>query len=201
MGHPTNVVFDIGNVLIDWQPHLAWMEELGTHAAVQAFLDRSGFMALNERADAGARFADLAKEVSDPEDSRRVADYVPLYSRTVVHGFEGTWKLLEQLKARDVPVHAITNWSAETWPEGLKAQPRLGTAFDTLIVSGAENLAKPDVRIFHLFCDRAGLAPEECLFVDDKLENTAAAQSMGMDAVQFTTSDAFEADLKIRGLL
>lgn len=197
----TNVVFDIGNVLVDWKPHLAWIEELGSRDAVESFIERTGFMALNARADAGERFADLAKEVADPEDRRRITDYVPHHSRTIMDGIEGTWGLIERLKARNVPIHAITNWAAETWPEGVKGQPRLATTFQTLIVSGVENIAKPDPQIFHLFCDRAGVAPSDCLFVDDKLENVEAAVSVGMQGAHFTTSESLETQLRDIGLL
>jgi epoxide hydrolase-like predicted phosphatase len=198
---PSVVVFDIGGVLVDWQPHLAWVEELGSEEAAQAFLDRTDFRARNMRGDNGERFADLAQELDDPEDQRRMADYVRLYSRTVQTRIEGTWDLLDRLKVQGTPVHAITNWSAETWPEGLKVQPRLGEVFGTVVVSGQEGVMKPDPRIFHLLCDRAGVAPQDCVFIDDGPHNAEGARAVGMDGIHFTGPQALEQALIERGLL
>jgi len=197
----TAVIFDIGGVLVDWQPHLAWQPELGSQEAAEAFMERVDFSARNARADNGARFADLAAEIEDAEDARRLADYVRLYTRTVEGRIEGTWTLLERLKARGVPIHAITNWSAETWPEGLKVQPRLAEVFGVTVVSGQEGVMKPDARIFETLCTRAGLAPAECVFIDDGLHNVEGARAVGMDGIHFTGADALEQALRNRGLL
>ncbi|MEL6641306.1 MAG: HAD-IA family hydrolase, partial [Pseudomonadota bacterium] len=120
---------------------------------------------------------------------------------TVNDPVPGTWEIVDQLQAKGVPLHAITNWSAETWPEGLKAHPRLGTMFGTTIVSGAVKLIKPDVRIYQTFLETAGVNAADCVFVDDRLENVQAAQSVGMDGIQFTDADAFAAELRARGLI
>lgn len=197
----THVVFDIGGVLVDWQPHLAWADRFGSVEAARAFVERTNFRALNARADAGASFADLAKEVPNPDDRANFADYVALYSNTVRNAISGTWALLDRLKAAGTPVHAITNWSAETWPEGLKAQPRLGDVFETLVVSGQEGIIKPDPRIFALFCDRASVTPESCIFIDDSPANAKGACEVGMDGIHFTTPEALETALSERGLL
>ena len=195
------VVFDIGGVLVDWQPHQAWMEELGSRDAVDAFMNRIGFKALNARADNGERFTDLAGELSDPEDARRLRDYVRLYDRTVRDKVPGTWEIVDRLRARGVPLQAITNWSAETWPEGLKAQPDLAEIFGVTVVSGQEGVMKPDARIFATLCDRAGVSAEECVFIDDGLHNVKGAMAAGMDAIHFTGAAALEAELAQRGLL
>lgn len=197
---PEAVVFDIGGVLIDWKPHLAWMEELGTREAVEAFMARVDFGPRNARGDAGERFADMATEIADAEDAARLARYVDLYPRTVMDRVEGTWTILEKLKTEGIPLHAITNWSAETWPRGLTVQPRLGEVFGTLVVSGEEKMIKPDARIFETLCNRAGLAPEVCVFIDDSLKNVAGAKAVGMDAIHFTSPDALASDLRERGL-
>ncbi|MEP0962153.1 MAG: HAD family phosphatase [Roseobacter sp.] len=199
--NPTQVVFDIGGVLVDWHPHLAWMDALGSRAAVDAFMTRTDFMARNSRADAGASFADLAQEILDEADRHHFETYVSLFTRTVPNALQGTWDLLDQLKAKGVPLHAITNWSAETWPEGVKVHPRLDSVFETLVVSGRENLAKPDVRIFELLCQRAGNSPSDCVFIDDGLHNVEGARAAGMDGIHFTTPKALETELKQRGLL
>ncbi|TFL17732.1 HAD family phosphatase [Jannaschia formosa] len=194
------VVFDIGGVLVDWKPHLAWSPELGEQGA-REFMDRIGFAARNLRGDGGATFAEMAAELDDPEDARLLAAYPSLYVRTVRDAVPGTWAVLDELQAAGVATHAITNWSAETWPEGLKAHPRLAEVFGTLVVSGREGMVKPDPRIFRLLCDRAGLAPEACVFVDDGLHNVEGARAVGMDGIHFSTAEAFRAALVERGLL
>ena len=196
----SDVVFDIGGVLVDWQPHLAWGDTL-TEVKARAFMDRAGFAALNRRADGGERFADLAAELEDADDGALLAAYPSLYSRSVRQAVPGTWAVLDDLLARGVPVHAITNWSAETWPEGVRAHPRLGTAFRTLVISGREGVTKPDRAIFDLLCRRAGVGPERCVFVDDGPHNVEGARAAGMDAIHFTGADALRVALADRGLL
>ncbi|MEO0655484.1 MAG: HAD family hydrolase, partial [Pseudomonadota bacterium] len=164
--NPTQVVFDIGGVLVDWQPHHAWLDHFGSQEATEAFLTRTDFREKNARADGGATFADLAKELADTEDRALFAEYVARYPLTVQDAIPGTWAVLDRLKAQGAPVHAITNWSAETWPEGLKVHPRLGEVFDTLVVSGREHMMKPDTRIYTLLAERAGVAPADCVFID-----------------------------------
>lgn len=198
---PSVVVFDIGGVLVDWQPHLAWLDEMGSRDAVEAFMARIDFRALNLRADAGERFADLAATLPDPADARRLAAYVEAYPKTVEHRIEGTWDILDQLRAQGTPVHAITNWSAETWPRGLLAQPRLAEVFGVTVVSGQEGMIKPDPRIFWLLCTRAGVAPQDCVFIDDGPHNVDGARAAGMDGIHFTGPDALAAVLSDRGLL
>ncbi|MBY6089558.1 HAD family hydrolase [Pseudooceanicola sp. 502str34] len=200
-GEVKAVVFDIGGVLIEWDPHLAWLDQMGSREAVAAFLERVDFPARNLRGDGGETFADLAAEISDPEDSAHLAAYVAHYHKAVPAKIEGTWALLHRLKAAGVPVHGITNWSAETWPEGLTVHPELAEIFEVLVVSGQEKMLKPEARIFDLLCSRAGLEPGQCLFIDDALKNVQGAQAAGMDAVQFTDPATLERDLMERGLL
>lgn len=198
---PICIIFDIGGVLVDWQPHLAWGDTLGSRAACDAFMVRTDFMARNARADAGETFADLAGEIDDPADAALFAEYVSRFPVAVPNAMAGTWKILDRLIARQTPVHAITNWSAETWPEGLKAHPRLGEVFDTLVVSGREGVMKPEARIFEIFCERAGVEPHNCVFIDDGLHNVQGARSFGMDGIHFENSLVLETALKGRGLL
>ena len=130
-----------------------------------------------------------------------MADYVGLFPRTVQHKITGTWDILYSLKAAGIPVHAITNWSSETWPQGLKAHPELGEVFDTLVVSGREGLIKPDPRIYHLLCERAGVLPQDCVFIDDGAHNVDGAKAVGMDGIHFTDPAALHSALNERGLL
>lgn len=198
---PTHMVFDIGGVLVHWDPVAGFAEACGGREAAMGFMERVGFRDKNARADAGENFADLADEIEDARDREIFAGYLDDYPLTVQRKIKGSWALLDAMKENGTPVHAITNWSAETWPRGLTAQPRLGKVFDTLIVSGEERLAKPDPAIFALFCERAGVAPEACFFVDDSIKNVEAARAMGMQAAQFISPKVLRLDLIDRGLL
>ncbi len=195
------IVFDIGNVLIHWDPHMAFVADLGSRAAVDAFFERIDFYALNLRADAGESFADLAALLPDPADAALLSRYVDRYAATVARTIEGTWALMDRLRGAGQQIHAITNWSAETWPIGVATHPRLGTSFGVTVVSGQDRMLKPEPGIFDLLCHRAGLAPQDCLFIDDSEKNVAGARAFGMDAVHFTTPDALEAALTARGIL
>ncbi len=195
-----HVVFDIGGILIDWQPHLAWSDELG-RAGAEAFMDRVGFEKLNLACDAGATFAQAAAEIADPEDAARLNQYVERYARTVPAKLMETWDILYALKDAGVPIHAITNWSAETWVEGCKVHPELLEVFETTVVSGEIGVIKPSIEIYSRLCERAGIAAEECIFTDDGLHNCVGAKAAGMDAIHFTGAAALRAQLEARGVL
>lgn len=194
-----NIVFDIGNVLIRWDARAAFPAL--DPAAAGAFLDRIGFSALNLRGDAGETWAEIARDIADRDDRALFLSYLPNYALAIAQPIEGTWDLLDRLRSGGHAIHAITNWSAETWVTGVATHPRLGTAFATTIVSGRERVLKPDPAIFALLCDRAGVAPETCVFIDDSQGNVAGARAFGMDAIHFTTPAALEAALTERGLL
>lgn len=195
------VVFDIGNVLVQWDARAAFRADLGDDASIDAFLTRSDFYARNLRADAGADWADLAAEIGDSADRALFAAYPARFAACIADTIETSWDAMETLRARGLYIHAITNWSAQTWPIGVATHPRLGTAFGVTIVSGREGVIKPDPRIFAALCTRAGLAPRECLFIDDSAKNIQGAQDFGMDAIHFTGPDALQAGLTQRGLI
>ncbi|WP_412504667.1 HAD family hydrolase [Roseovarius sp. SYSU LYC5161] len=197
----TAVVFDIGNVLVRWDPVPAFLPDLNDRDEVLHFLERTDFHALNLRADRGERFGTLAQEISDPDDRMLLARYTDRFALTVRDAIEDSWKLLERLRRRGYGIHAITNWSAETWPIGLTLHPRLHDVFGVTIVSGRVGLVKPEAAIFDLFCARAGVGPENCLLVDDSPANIAGAQAAGWQTHLFETPVKLDADLTERGLL
>lgn len=195
----THVVFDIGGVLVTWDPTLAWVDDLGPEGTA-AFLDRIGFKKLNLACDAGASFTQAAALIADRADARLLGEYVERYALTVPHKIARSWDMLHALRAAGHPVSAITNWSAETWPVGCAVHPELAQVFDTTVVSGQVGMIKPSRVIFRHFCAEAGVAPSDCLFIDDGLHNCLGARAAGMDAIHFTGPDALEAGLKERGL-
>lgn len=197
----TTIVFDIGNVLVRWDPRPPFRRTLGCEAEVEAFLERTDFFARNQRADRGERFGALAQEIDDPDDRVLFSTYVDHFALTVQEPIDGKWRILQHLRRRDMPIHAITNWSAETWPIGMTLHPRLHDAFDVTIVSGKVRLAKPEKAIFDLLCRRAGVTADDCLFIDDSPANIEGARAAGWQTHLFTAPEALEADLAQRGLL
>ncbi|MFN6976655.1 MAG: HAD family hydrolase [Gemmobacter sp.] len=197
----TAIVFDIGNVLVAWDPVVAFLPELGTRAATRAFLDRVGFAAWNVQQDRGRTLAEAVAAVPDPADAAILAQYGPRFHLTIAERVPGTWDILDALAARGHAIHAITNWSAELWPVGLATHPRLGEVFGVTVVSGEVGVIKPDPRIYAILCERAGVAPGDCLFIDDSAANAAGARDFGMQAHHFTGAEGLAADLRARGLL
>ncbi|MEL7099117.1 MAG: HAD family phosphatase [Pseudomonadota bacterium] len=194
------VVFDIGGVLVDWQPHLAWSDEMDADAA-HAFMQRINFDKINLACDAGASFSGAAAAIEDRTDAARLARYIERYQATVPHKIPGTWDILHALKSAGHAVHAITNWSAETWPHGVAAHPELAEVFGTTIVSGEIGMIKPSVAIYARLCEAAGVSPENCVFIDDGLHNCIGARAAGMAAIHFTGAEALRRELEALKLL
>ena len=134
-----------------------------------------------------------------PRYWREIQAYDLRWKETFGDFIHGTIAIHEELIAAEVPTFAITNFSWEKWVTCLPEWPFL-EKFDGIVVSGLERLVKPDPRIYRLFCERYGLAPESCVFTDDNLANVVAARSVGMYAVHFTSPDALRKELIALGL-
>lgn len=200
--NPNIVVFDIGGVLVDWNPAYLYRKLLPDEAAVSAFLAEVCTSAWNEQFDAGRPFAEGVAELTarHPEKADLIAAYWLRWHEMLGGEVAGTAGLLHRLKAAGVPVHAISNWSAETFPRAQAIFPFLGT-FDVLVVSGAEKLVKPHAPIFERFLARAGVRAEDCLFIDDNAANIATAAALGFHTEHFRSAEALETRLTALGLL
>lgn len=197
------VVFDLGNVLIRWDPFPALAAGVGEVEARRLLdADDFDFHAWNVHQDAGRSFADAVDEVrrTHPHWVDHVAGYFPHYADSLVGAIEGTVSLLQEVAASGVPVFALTNWSGETFHH---ARERFGflEEFTDIVVSGDEGLAKPDPAIFRVLEQRTDVPAERTLFTDDSARNVAAAAELGFDAVVFTSSEQLREELSLRGLL
>ena len=200
--NPNIVVFDIGGVLIDWNPAYLYRKLLPDEATVSAFLTNVCTGAWNEQFDAGRPFADGIADLAarHPEQAELIEAYWLRWHEMLGGEIAGTARLLHRLKAGGVPVHAISNWSAETFPRAREIFPFLDT-FDVLVVSGTEKLVKPHAPIFQRFLERAGVRAEQCLFIDDNAANIATATALGFHTEHFRSAEALEARLTSLGLL
>ena len=200
---PRNIVFDIGNVLVRWNLHAAFAQDFDSPEAIDAYLEQIGFHDWNRRQDGGRPWAEGIAELHARHGDRAhpAVEYPARHALTIAEPIAGTWAILDRLAARGHALYAITNWSSECWPDAQRLHPRLEQVFRDIVVSGREGLLKPDAAIFRILCDRNGLDPATCLFIDDSAANAAGARAFGMDAVTFTTPEALETELTARGLL
>jgi len=194
-----NVIFDIGEVLIQWDLEAAFPEV----DDVAAFLEASDFFAWNTLQDAGRSQDEAAKAAyeSHPEQAPLLVTYFERFADTIQHKVPGTWQLMEELRAKGHRIFGLTNWAAETYPVALEVHPELADAFEDVVVSGVEKLLKPQPEIYRCLLVRNGLDASDCLFIDDSPKNVAGAEAVGISAVQFTDAAALRADLEARGLL
>jgi 2-haloacid dehalogenase len=196
------VVFDLGNVLIHWDPRPALAAAVGEDEA-DRFLaaEDFDFGAWNAAQDAGRPFAEgeALVAMSHPHWAEHIRGYRPHFAHSLTGPVDDTVTILRDLHEAGVPLFALTNWSAETFPLAQERYDFLDL-FDDVLVSGAVGIVKPDPAIFALLRERVGRPLEECVFVDDGPHNVAAAAAAGMDAIRFTDTGHLRDDLRARGL-
>lgn len=199
---PEVVVFDLGNVLIRWDPHPAIARGVGGEQATKLLHATDfDFLAWNHEQDAGRPWdeAERAAAASHPHWAPALRAYRINFAESLLGPVHDTVELLTELHAAGVRLLALTNWSAELFPVARKNFPFLGL-FDDIVVSGEERMAKPDPLVFDLLERRARRPLSRCVFVDDSPRNVEAARAAGMDAIVFTDSGHLRGDLHRRGL-
>jgi len=196
------VVFDVGGVLIDWDPRHLYRKIIDDSAEMERFLAEVCTPAWNEQADAGRPVAEITAELCRAHPAKRslIESYYARFPEMMKGALDDTVVLLERLHAHRVPLYVLSNFSAETFP---LAQERFAffQHFAGLVISGAEGVKKPDLRIFELLTGRYGLTPARTLFIDDKRENAQAARDAGWQALHFTSAETLANDLHALGLL
>lgn len=194
------VLFDLGNVLVGWDPVGAFVGL--TAEEIEKFFVESQFFARNHEQDAGRPWSQLREQMSltHPHYAHLVDLYVQNFDKTLTGPVQGSAELVEELVAGPVQVFGLTNWSAELFHHAIPAAPAIG-ALEGIVVSGEVGLAKPDPAIFELTVQRFGLDPARTVFVDDSPRNVEAARNFGLHAVLFTTSQALRTELVELGIL
>jgi HAD superfamily hydrolase (TIGR01509 family) len=199
---PTTVIFDIGNVLLDWDPRHLYRKIFSCADEMEWFLSHVCTTQWLRDLDRGVPFMDAVAQLSArfPDYAREIAAFDARWQETLTGTIDGSVRLLEQLFAQGVPLYALTNFSAEKYVE---TQPLYSffARFRGVLVSGAEGMIKPDLAIYRLMLARYGLEASRCFFIDDSAANVESAKSVGIDAVRFTDPAQFEKALRERDLL
>jgi 2-haloacid dehalogenase len=199
---PRTIVFDLGGVLIDWNPRYLYRGLIADERAMEDFLATVCTGAWNECQDAGRSIAAAEAELLErhPQHAPLIRAYYGQFDRMLAGPIDGTVAILEELHTRGVPLYALTNWSRETFPH---ARRRFGflDRFRGIVVSGELGMMKPDARIFRHLTETHALEAKDCLFIDDSPKNVAGAQAAGLHALHFTGPDSLRATLRQHGLL
>ncbi|WP_269583865.1 HAD family hydrolase [Roseibium sp. Sym1] len=198
----TTVVFDIGNVLIDWNPEYLFARLIPEETARKTFLETVCTAEWNLQQDLGRPWPEAVAmlQAQHPDKSELIEAYYTRWHDMVPGEIPETPDLLATLKEAGIPLYAITNFSGEKFGEAQARFPFLKTSFLDIVVSGDEQLAKPDPRIYEILFERNGLDPATCLFIDDSEQNVATAGRLGMTAHHFRDAEGLRRQLAELGL-
>jgi 2-haloacid dehalogenase len=196
-------VFDLGGVLIDWNPRYLYRKLFaGDDAAMEHFLANICTPGWNSQQDGGRSFAEAcaALKLEHPSYAELIDAWPDRHGEMLAGAIPGAVELLAELRDRGVPLYALSNWSAETFPT---AQGRFEFLqwFRGILLSGKVRLNKPDPRIFRILFERFGIDPNQAVYIDDLASNVEAAKVLGMHGILFTDAAAVRDELLTVGLL
>ncbi|MEP7191696.1 MAG: HAD family phosphatase [Actinomycetota bacterium] len=196
------VVFDLGGVLISWDPHPAIAKGVGQDQATRFLADQAfDFLGWNYQQDAGRSWqgGEVAAVTSYPHWAGAIRAYRANFADSLVGAIEDSVQILRELHAAGIPLYGLTNWSEELFPVARDRFDFLDL-FEDIIVSGEERVAKPDPEIFEILRRRIGHDLGACIFIDDSAANIDAARKAGLDTILFTATGHLRHDLLVRGL-
>lgn len=203
IGRPSIVVFDVGNVLYDWNPRFLYQRLIEDDRALDAFLRDVVTKEWHFQHDEGRDFADTSAELvaQYPHHAALIAQWGPRFAETITGTVPGMAALVDELHDAGVPLYAITNFSHEFWPPFRAREAAMFDRFRGIVVSGDEKMVKPHAPIYRLALDRWGLDAGDTLFIDDRADNVEGARAVGMHAVEFGGAEALRDELAGFGLL
>ncbi|MCC2547268.1 HAD family phosphatase [Hymenobacter sp. BT175] len=199
----TAVIFDLGGVLIDWNPRYLYRKLIADEAEMTRFLDTITTPDWNEEQDAGRSLAEgtALLAAQHPEHRELIEHFYGRWPEMLGGAIQGTVDILAELRdAGNYTLYALTNWSAETFPV---AQQQFGflSWFEGIVVSGTEKMRKPAPAFYQLLLTRYDLEPGQAVFIDDNERNIRAAEALGLHALLFQTPEQLRQDLLALGVL
>jgi 2-haloacid dehalogenase len=195
------VVFDLGNVLVQWDPRHLYRKLLASDEEIEAFLAEVCTPQWNAAMDRGRPFAEGIAEAIErhPGRAELIRAFWERWDEMSPGLVEGTVAVLDELHAAGIPLYALSNWSLETF-ERVRHRYDFLDRFDGLVISAAERLVKPEPAIFELLLARYSLTAARTVFVDDATPNVETAAALGFVALPFTTAARLRVDLAALGL-
>jgi 2-haloacid dehalogenase len=196
------IIFDLGGVLIDWNPRYLYRKLLKDEDQVSWFLENVCTSEWNDQQDAGRSFEDATKELITkyPEWEEAITAWYGRWQETIMGPIPGTVELLKKIKqSNGYRLYALTNWSAETFPWALDNFEFLHW-FEGIVVSGKEKTRKPFPEFYQILFDRYKVEPSRSLFIDDNIKNIEGARNIGLPAIHFQSPEQLKAELTRLGV-
>ncbi|MFK7947652.1 MAG: HAD family hydrolase [Saprospiraceae bacterium] len=197
------IIFDLGKVLISWDPRNLYRKIFDDEAVMEDFLANVTTMNWNEQQDAGRKWS-VAIELLVEEHPRFEAEIRAYFDRwtEMLNGeIKGTVEILKEIHERKkYRLYALTNWSDELFHHALERFEFL-QLFEGIVISGKENMKKPDLRIYNLILDRYQIEPETAVFIDDSQRNIAAAIKAKIQGIHFQSPEQLRQDLEAMDVL
>lgn len=183
-----NVIFDLGGVLVDWNPRYFYRSVFNDDEKMEDFLSSCCNSEWIVAMDAGITAKEnIARgQKACPKYAKELALYDEGWYSMFGGAIEGTVEILKNLKRAGTPLYALTNWSAEKFPWAKENFPFFNL-FDGIVVSGEEKIIKPNPEIYKRLLNRYNLKAENCIFIDDSPANVAAARALGMEGIVFVS--------------
>ena len=196
------LVFDLGGVLIDWNPRYLYRKLIDDENDIDSFLSEVCNPEWNVKQDAGRALAEATAEriALYPEKKSLIEAFYERWEEMLGGEIGETVEILRELKNKGESLYALTNWSSETYPIAEERFVFLQW-FEATLVSGVEKMVKPDPAIFHLLLNRYELQAQDCLFIDDSKTNTEAAARIGFETHHFESAARLRQKLIAANLL
>ena len=198
----TTLIFDLGGVLIDWNPRYLYRKLFDTEEEVENFLSQITTMEWNEEQDGGRSIETGTRILIKryPEYREKITAYYSRWEEMLGGPITATVNLLDKLRKQNkYRILALTNWSAETFPIAQSRYDFLNW-FEGIVVSGEEHLKKPDPAIYQLLLERYQIVSSEALFIDDNLRNIEAARLLGIQSLHYQSSHLLRKQLIESGI-
>ena len=198
----TAIIFDYGNVLIEWNPRHVYRRYFSDEESMEQFLHEVNFMEWNALQDKGRSFKDGVAALSKqfPQYEHLIQAYHDHWKDSIGDVNWDTVEIMKQLKQAGYLLYGLSNWSAETFPLA-REKCDFFNLLDDMIISGAVGYVKPEPEIYHLMLEKIGKPANECLFIDDSLPNIEQANTIGFVTIHFQSSMQLENELKRLGIL
>jgi 2-haloacid dehalogenase len=197
------IVFDLGGVLIDWNPRYLYRKIFSTEEEITWFMENICTSEWNDMQDAGRSFADATEELvkKHPQHEVPIRAWYGRFPETISGAIQPTVEVLSRIREKNAHrLYALTNWSAESFPWAQQNFEFLSW-FEGIVVSGQEKTRKPFADFYHILLKRYDIDPARTVFIDDNIKNIKGANEVGIKTIHFTGASELEMELKNLGVL